>query len=128
MTRKEEAMTHMSGRKFNRMLVTAGALAALSVSHAAIAQDGRPVAGIVGTVHDLSGATVTGANLTIRNLSSAQIQSRTSDAFGVFNVQNLAPGSYELTAAKGGFREANTTVVLAANQQAHTDLRLTSAA
>ena len=119
-------MRNIVGRGFNRVLITMGVLLAIAGSHPASAQQGKAAAGIVGTVHDLSGATVIGADLTIRNLSNAAVQTRTSDAFGVFNVQNLTPGSYEVVAIKGGFREANTTVVLAANQQAHTDLRLTS--
>src|SRR5258706_9310852 len=48
-------------------------------------------AGIVGTVHDPSGAAVIGADLTIRNLSDDKVQSRTSDESGAFNVQNLTP-------------------------------------
>ncbi|HEV3216162.1 MAG TPA: TonB-dependent receptor, partial [Vicinamibacterales bacterium] len=86
-----------------------------------------PRSGIVGTVHDPSGAPVTGADLTIRNLAGDQAQRRTSDASGAFNVQNLSPGFYQVVAFKAGFGEATTTLVLVAHQQLHADLRLTAA-
>jgi putative OmpL-like beta-barrel porin-2/carboxypeptidase family protein len=98
------------------------------VTAADAAAEATPGSGIVGTVHDPSGAAVTGADLTIRNLANEKVQSRTSDASGAFNVQNLTPGFYEVMATKDGFREANTTVVLAAHQQLHADLRLTPTA
>ena len=66
----------------------------------------KPDSSIVGTVHDPSGAAVTGAELTIKNLATDQVQTQTSDASGAFDVQNLAPGSYQISAAKSGFRDA----------------------
>ena len=87
-----------------------------------------PASGIVGTVHDPSGAAVTGVDLTIRNLADGKIQSARSDALGAFNVQNLAPGSYEIRAAKHGVGETSTTIVLPAQVQANADLRLKAAA
>jgi hypothetical protein len=84
--------------------------------------------GIVGTVLDPSGAALSGVELTIRNLATDEIQNRTSDASGTFSVQDLTPGSFEITAAKNGFREANATVVVAAQKQVQADFRLEPAA
>jgi hypothetical protein len=96
------------------------------VTAADASAEANPGSGIEGTVRDPSGAAVTGADLTIRELASDKVQSRTSDASGSFSVQNLTPGSYEVMAAKEGFGEANATVVLAAHQQWHAELRLTA--
>jgi putative OmpL-like beta-barrel porin-2/carboxypeptidase family protein len=79
---------------------------------------------IVGTVHDPSDVAVTEAELTIKNLATDEILSSTSDASGAFSIQNLTPGSYEISARKSGFREADATIVVAASQRVHTDFRL----
>jgi hypothetical protein len=97
-----------------------------NVTAADASAEANPGSGIEGTVRDPSGAVVTGADLTIKELGSEKVQSRTSDASGAFTVQNLAPGSYEVMAAKEGFGEANATVVFAAHQQLRAELRLTS--
>jgi hypothetical protein len=93
------------------------------------AADGAPAdavlsGSIVGTVQDPSGATVTGVDLTIRNLATDEVLIRTSDASGGFSVQNLTPGSYEIKAEKAGFREADATIVVGASQRLHADFRL----
>jgi hypothetical protein len=102
------------------------------LSEAGPTADGAPadanLAGsIVGTVQDPAGAAVTQAELTIKNLATDEILTRTSDASGVFSIQNLTPGSYEIRAQKSGFREADATIVLAASQRLHADFRLTLA-
>ena len=86
--------------------------------------DTNLAASIDGIVHDPSGEAVAGVTLTITNLATDQIQSRTSDPSGAFIVQNVTPGSYEIRAEKAGFRDANATIVLAASQRAHADVRL----
>jgi hypothetical protein len=79
---------------------------------------------VVGTAHDPSGLAVTGVNVTIKNLATDETRSTTSDASGRFEVQNLTPGSYEISAEKSGFRDANATIVLAASERLHADFRL----
>ncbi len=86
--------------------------------------DTKSVSSIVGTVQDPVGAAVTQAELTIRNLATDEILSRTSDESGAFSIQNLTPGSYEIRARKFGFGEADATIVLAASQRVHADVRL----
>jgi hypothetical protein len=102
-------MTHITDRTFNRWLVATAALLVVVPSHAAFAQrasaaapafsrtevspamisDASPAADarIEGTVLDPSGAAVTGAELTIRNIASAQVQRGVSDAFGAFSLE-----------------------------------------
>ena len=89
--------------------------------------DAKRASSIEGIVRDPAGATLAGVALTIRNVATAEIQQRTSDASGAFSVKNVIPGSYEITAEKSGFREASATIVLAASQRAQADVRLTLA-
>ena len=88
------------------------------------APDAMRASSIVGSVHDSAGVAVTQAELTIKNLATDEILSRTSDASGAFSIQNLTPGSYEIKAQKYGFRVADATVLLAASQRLHADFRL----
>jgi hypothetical protein len=81
--------------------------------------------GIDGTVRDATGAPLTGAVLTIKSLTTDQTVHSTSDSSGAFSVGDLAPGSYEVTATRSGFHEADATVVLAASGRVHANFRLT---
>jgi hypothetical protein len=83
---------------------------------------------IAGTVHDPSGAAVTGVALTIKNLANGQTQSTTSDDTGAYKVENIVPGTYEIVAAKYGFSDAKARVVLDARRQFRADLKLKLAA
>ncbi len=84
--------------------------------------------GISGTLRDSSGAAVIGAQLTIRSLTNDTTQSTTSDATGVYKVQNLSAGSYEITASKYGFEDAKARLVTDARRPARLDLKLKLAA
>ena len=89
----------------------------------------QPAAAIIaGTVHDPSGAPVTGVRLTIKNLANDKIESTTSDQAGVYRVQSLTAGSYEITTSKYGFSEARVRVVLDARRPLRADLKLKLAA
>src|SRR3984893_1784440 len=144
-SRQGKAMTHITGTggRFNRLLVVMGAAVALALSGPVSAQEAPgaaevagPAAGaasadatlngsIVGTVHDQSGAAITKAELTIRNLATDERLGSVSDASGAFSIQNLAPGTYEIRAQKPGFREASATIVVAPLQRLHADFQLT---
>src|SRR5713226_2634557 len=135
-------MTHITGGRFNRLLVVIGAAVAFASSVPVSAQEARgaaevagaaadeasadekPTGSIEGTVHDPSGAAVTEAALTIKNLATDESLGSISDASGAFSIQNLAPGSYQIRAQKPGFREADATIVVAASQRLHADVRL----
>jgi hypothetical protein len=92
-----------------------------------VSADARLASSIVGTVQDPTGAAVTQAELTIKNLATDEMLTRTSDGSGAYSIQNLKPGSYEISAQKSGFRQADATIVLAASQRLHADFRLTLA-
>ena len=69
--------------------------------------------GISGTITDVTGALVTGANVVATNQSSGVVTDVQSDASGGFVVNGLKPGKYKVVVAKPGFQTAtvgNVTV------------------
>jgi hypothetical protein len=58
---------------------------------------------IVGTVTDPSGATVRGANVTIKNVATGVTRNSTTNEDGVYTAPNLIPGTYEITITATGF-------------------------
>jgi len=108
-----------------RVVVLGLAAAAVGVMEAPYAAAQSSVrTSIVGSVHDESGAAVTAAQLTIKNLATDSRQNTTSDASGAYQIELLVPGSYEIVATKYGFTEAKARVVLGANRQLRADLKL----
>jgi outer membrane receptor protein involved in Fe transport len=60
---------------------------------------------ITGTVTDASGAIVPQANVTIRNVATNITTHATSNSVGLYFIQSLPPGTYELTIEKSGFQK-----------------------
>ncbi|MBW4028805.1 MAG: TonB-dependent receptor [Acidobacteria bacterium] len=58
---------------------------------------------IAGSVHDAGGALVSGADISIRNLSTGIVHTVRTNEVGYYLVPNLLPGSYELTINATGF-------------------------
>src|SRR5260370_13327744 len=87
------------------------------------AQD--PTATLMGTVVDASGSVVAGAKVEIRKTETNAVRKIESDDKGEFTAPNLAPGTYDVTVSKNGFRtlhEAN--LQLQVEQQARMEFRL----
>jgi hypothetical protein len=61
-------------------------------------------ASISGTVTDLSGAAVAGADVTAIDLGTGAVRSGTSNATGFYTIPSLAPGDYLVNVRKEGFR------------------------
>ncbi|HEV8317619.1 MAG TPA: TonB-dependent receptor [Vicinamibacterales bacterium] len=59
-------------------------------------------AAVVGEVTDPAGAAVAGADVTVRHPATGLQRSTTSDRNGQYVLQNLPPGTYDLTAAHAG--------------------------
>ncbi len=80
---------------------------------------------IVGLVRDPSGSLLAGASVTARNLDENTTRSATSQATGNYELLNLKPGRYELTASKAGFAVTKLPEVqLLARQELRTDFSL----
>ncbi len=61
---------------------------------------------ITGTVLDPSGAVLPGAELTLQDLASGQVQALSAGKDGGFVFSHLRPGAYRLTATGKGFRKS----------------------
>ena len=84
----------------------------------------NPTATLVGTVLDPAGAAVAGAKVEVRNAGTTK-PGRPSDLKGEFTVPNLAPGIYEVSVAKDGFRNLRETgLELQLDQQARMEYHL----
>ena len=84
---------------------------------------------IVGSVRDTSGAVVAAAEIVAREIDQNTARSAKSDSEGLYEVLNLKPGRYEITAAKSGFATAKIAEArLEARQTLRLELKLEVAA
>jgi hypothetical protein len=61
---------------------------------------------IVGTVTDASGAVVSGAKVSVKNVGTDLVIAETTDSSGFYRVPHLAPGKYQIRVEKPGFKAA----------------------
>src|SRR2546428_811181 len=67
---------------------------------------------ILGTVTDASGAVVSGAQITVRNVNTGLERSTQTSADGSYSVPELPIGTYSVTVSQSGFQTAVTTGVI----------------
>jgi len=78
-----------------------------------------------GVVTDATGAAVTGARVTVRNVHTGLERALISDGSGRYEAQSLPVGEYEVVIEKTGFAQAvRTGIHLAVGQDAEADVRL----
>ena len=83
-------------------------------------------ANIVGTVTDLSGATVPAAQVTAINTGTALTRSVQTNGQGEYRIELLPVGEYSLEVNAAGFRKlVRTNILLQVDQVARVDLSLT---
>src|SRR5215472_7579560 len=75
---------------------------------------------ILGTVSDPSSAVVPGANITIKNLQTAEARTFTTDSSGDFRFNAVPPGTYSITVAAPSFK---TAVLPSLNVPVNTETR-----
>jgi hypothetical protein len=80
--------------------------------------------GLSGTITDASGATVEGANLTLKHASTGETFTAASSAGGVYHFAFLKPGNYTLTVSKDGFKGASLSVEIQLGQVATANVAL----
>lgn len=78
-----------------------------------------------GRVEDASGASLSGAMVTITSLDTNQAQAVTSDAEGRYKFSYLPAGSYRLTVEHAGFAALRQELTLSIGQALDVPLRLT---
>ncbi len=82
-------------------------------------------ASIKGSVSDASGAAVTAATVTAKNLETGAIRTSVTDDAGRYLVLALPVGEYEMRVAKAGFRDAvRNGIHLVVAQEASVDLQM----
>jgi hypothetical protein len=99
-----------------------GALWLLGLSPAVFSQT---TSGLIGTVTDLSGATMPGAKVTLTNTETGAQRESTTNEAGSYEFTALQPGSYRLTFQKGGFAQVTSAAMrLEVNQVARLDVSM----
>jgi hypothetical protein len=89
-----------------RMILAFVVLAATSL----LAQTFRGT--VLGTVTDASGAVISGAKVTVRNVNTGQERSTETSADGSYSVPELPIGTYTVTITQSGFQTSVTSEVL----------------
>src|SRR5580698_2808774 len=80
---------------------------------------------IVGTVADVSGGVIAGANVTLTEVNTQIVHRGQTNSSGTYSFPDLPPGTYDVVAEMAGFKKGvNTGVVLEANNSPRVDLRL----
>src|SRR4051794_33055922 len=80
---------------------------------------------IRGTVFDPQQGIVPGATVVATDESTNVSREAVSDADGLFEIPNLRPGTYTISASLSGFKKTQTTgLVLRATAVVHADLHL----
>jgi hypothetical protein len=71
-----------------------------------------------GTIRDVSGAVIQGAQVALVNRENGFTQTRAGDAAGAYQFQQLPPGTYAVTVQAGGFATQSRSIELLINQPA----------
>ena len=83
---------------------------------------------VLGTVTDASGAVISGAKLTLRNVERGTSATTDSGEQGFFEFLNLAPGRYQVSAERAAFAtQSSTEFILEARETRRADFSLSIA-
>ena len=116
----------MTGGRNLRASLTAGAGIVLLIAlGTCLAFAQGSTASISGSVHDASGAVIPGASVTAKHLESGLLRTVTSAENGIYNVQFLPVGAYEISTDMPGFKQqVRRGINLAVGQEAVVNLTL----
>lgn len=100
----------------------------LFASHAIAQTAGTGV--IFGTITDPTGASISGATVTLTDLATNAVRTATTNDAGRYDFPNVPPGKYSITIAKSGFRQAkvaNLNVVVGESRTVDAKMELGAA-
>src|SRR2546421_135726 len=104
------------------LMICACAFAVLMLAAAVLAS---PTGSIAGTVKDPSGASISGAKLTLTNLATNAKMETVSDSNGGFQFLQLAPAEYSLIVEAVGFKKMTEQhIVVQVDQITHAEVML----
>jgi outer membrane receptor protein involved in Fe transport len=87
--------------------------------------DAQVNASIKGTVHDATGAVISGASVVLRNTDTNLNRTTATNDAGYYSVPDVLTGNYELKVSKQGFRTTvQSGITLGVNQTAVFDIAL----
>jgi Carboxypeptidase regulatory-like domain len=116
------ALPHLCGENHN---VWAANLALLLLLLMALPCAGQvPGTRISGSISSPSGDPIANAAITLKNLATNEARSFTANADGSYELKNLGPGRYEVTATAPGYAPASITIDLAGDSGAPANLVL----
>ena len=108
-----------------RRLRRVALLATLAAGTAQLATAQLATADILGTVTDNTGAVVSNAAVTVRNLDTNETRTATTGASGDYTFNSLRPGKYAVTVTATGFKVTNTpNLAIEAGDRARSDAHL----
>lgn len=80
---------------------------------------------VIGTVTDPSGAAISDATVVLHNKATNKEATQSSNAAGQYTFVNVAPGEYEVSVKKDGFRTSNVAALLVEVMKSYTvDVKL----
>lgn len=88
-----------------KVLALAAACLALSLASSGVAKAQIYYGSITGTVTDSTGAVVSGASVTVKNVGTAAVYNTTTNESGNYTVSQLPIGTYEVRVKQQGFKE-----------------------
>ena len=95
-------------------------IASLSALHAQTSTTG----GVAGVITDASGAVVSGASVTLRNVATGAQQKAVSSNSGSYRFDLLPPGIYKVVVLQAGFQELDSNVTVDSSKVVAADLKL----
>lgn len=85
-------------------------------------------ASITGTVKDPVGAVIQGAQVSLRNETTGETRTATTDDQGRFKFDRLAPGRYTMSFSRTGFKTSERSVIIEGAQAEAIEIKLEVAA